>query len=149
MGVAGNRTVETHSAPSFDCKVTQECAQAGRHLLDGSTPARPRAIHEGATNGGRIPARRVFPERRQQAAGITCVELDGGIGRPAVLAQPCLEAGDQRRLDGRRRHRGGLAHADLGEMSVKEPGTVDGVMIATAALCARATTGAQMLAERL
>jgi hypothetical protein len=149
MGVAGNRTVETGSAPVFDGKIAQECAQAGRHLLDGSAPARARAIHEGATNGGRIPTRGVFPERRHQAAGITCVELDGGIGRAVVLAQPYFEAGDQCRLDGRRRNGGGLACADLDEVSVKELGAVDGVMIVTATLCARATTGAQMLAERL
>ena len=65
-----------------------------------------------------------------------------------MLAQPCLEARDQLQFSGRRRS-GGPAHADLYEVPTKEPGAVDSVVIVTAALRAWATTGAQMLAERL
>ena len=148
VGVGGNRTVEPGAAAAFDSEVAQEGSEAGGHLLDRAAPARARVIHEGAADVGCVPVRRIFPECRQQAGGVARVELDGGVGRSAMLAQPGFEAGDQRRLDGRRRH-GGLAYADLDEVTVKEPGTIDGVVIVAAALGARATTPAKMLAEHV
>ena len=145
MSVGGNRTVETGAAATFDGEVAQEGSETGRHLLDRAAPARAGTIHEGAADAGCIPVRRIFPECRQQAGGVARVEPDRGVGRSAVLAQPCFEAGDQMRFS--RRRSGRPAHTDLDEVPTKEPGTVDGVVIVTTALRAWATTPAKMLAE--
>jgi hypothetical protein len=60
-----------------------------------------------------------------------------------MLAQPSLEAGDQGLLGRCRRHDGGPGHAELDEVSAKEPGTVSGVVVATTSPGARAATGVQ------
>jgi hypothetical protein len=51
-----------------------------------------------------------------------------------MLAQPRLEVGDQHRLDGCCHHGRGPADAELDEVSAKELGAVDGVVVASAAL---------------
>src|SRR5215475_1325637 len=76
------------------------------------------------------------------------VELNGGIGRPAMLAQPCFEARDQLRLGRFRCRGGGPAHANLDEVPAKEPGAEDSVVVATSSYGARTSTGSQMFAER-
>jgi hypothetical protein len=88
MGIARNDIGETCLAAAFDSEVPQECSQAGCQLLDGSTPALARAVHEVAANISRTPVGRVRSKCRHQAVGITSVELDGRIGRTAMLAQP-------------------------------------------------------------
>ena len=88
------------------------------------------------------------PERRHQAGGVAGVELDGGIGRPAMLAQPRFEVGDQLRLGRLPFRGGGPANADFDEVPAKEPGAENGVVVATASLGARTSTSAQVLAER-
>src|SRR5437870_2725535 len=98
-----------------------------------------RAVHEIVANTGRIPARWIRPECGHQVGGIASVELDSGIGGSAMLAQPRFEAGDQMRLGRRRCHRG-PAHADLDEVPAKEPGAVNGVVVATASPGARTAT---------
>ena len=148
MGVGRNDVVETCLAAAFDGEVPQERSQAGRQLLDGSTPALARAVHEVAANNGRPPASRVRSKRRHHAGGIASVELDGGIGRPAMLAQPRFEVGDQLRLGGLHCHGRGPANADLDEVPAKEPGAENGVVVATSSPGARTSTGAQVLAER-
>jgi hypothetical protein len=65
-----------------------------------------------------------------------------------MLAQPHLEAGDQRRLGQLRRHGRGPANADFDEMLAKEPGSENGVVVAMSSARARTSTGAQVLAER-
>jgi hypothetical protein len=65
-----------------------------------------------------------------------------------MLAQPHFEAGDQLRLGRLRCRDGGPTHADLDEVSAKEPGAEDSVMVAPASSGARTATGSQMLAER-
>ena len=65
-----------------------------------------------------------------------------------MLAQPHLEVeppGTARRMlqcSGR-----GPANADFDKVPAKEPGTVDGVVVATPSLGARTSTGAQVLTE--
>src|SRR6516225_9956543 len=49
---------------------------------------------------------------------------------------------------GRRRCHRGPAHADLDEVPAKEPGAVNGVVVATASFGARTAADAQVLAER-
>jgi len=148
IGVSRNDVVETCLAAAFDSEVPQECSQAGRQLLDGSTPALARAVHEVAANIGRTPAGRVRSKCRHQEVGITTVELDRGIGRPAMLAQPHFEAGDQLRLGRLRRHGRGPANADFDEVLAKEPGSENGVVVATSSARTRTSTGTQVLAER-
>ncbi|ESZ12139.1 tyrosine-type recombinase/integrase [Mesorhizobium sp. L48C026A00] len=53
MGMARNDIGETCSAAAFDSKITQERAQAGRQLLDGSIAGLARAVQEKAANGSR------------------------------------------------------------------------------------------------
>ena len=106
-----------------------------------------RAIQKKAANGGRFPPFWIVPERRHQMRGVAGVELDGGIGRPAVLAQPHLELSDQARLDMLQCGSGGLANADFDKMLAKEPGAENGVVVATASHGARTSTSAQVLAE--
>ena len=65
-----------------------------------------------------------------------------------MLAQPHLEAGDQLRLVSLRRHGRGSANADFDEVLAKEPGSENGVVIASSSARARTSTGAQVLAER-
>jgi len=65
-----------------------------------------------------------------------------------MLAQPRLEVGDQLRLGGCCHHGRGPADAELDEVPAKEPGTVDGVVVAPAALGAWTPAGAQVLIER-
>ena len=57
-----------------------------------------RAVQEKAANGGRFPPFWIVPDRRHQVGGVACIELYGGFGRPAVLAQPRFEVSDQARL---------------------------------------------------
>ena len=65
-----------------------------------------------------------------------------------MLAQPRLEVGDQLRLGGCCHYGRGPADAELDEVPAKEPGTVDGVVVAPAALGAWTPAGAQVLIER-
>ena len=64
------------------------------------------------------------------------------------MPQPCFEAGDQLRLGDLRGHEVGAAHAALDEVPPKQPGAVDGVMVAAASFGARTPAAAQVLAER-
>src|SRR3954471_21722045 len=83
-----------------------------------------------------------------KAGGAAGVEPDGSIGCAAMLAQPRLEVGDQLRLGGCCHHGLGPADAELDEVPAKEPGTIDGVVVAPAALGAWTPAGAQVLIER-
>jgi hypothetical protein len=65
-----------------------------------------------------------------------------------MLAQPHLEAGDQLRLGRLRRHGRDPTNADFDEVLAKEPGSENGVVIATSSARPRTSTGAQVLAER-
>ncbi|MGH6783845.1 MAG: hypothetical protein ACREBP_04390, partial [Sphingomicrobium sp.] len=113
ISVSGNDVVETCLTPAFDREVPQERSQAGRQLLDGSTPALACAVQEVAANTSRTPASRVRFKRRHHSGGIASVELDGGFGRPAMLAQPRFEVGNQLRLGGLHCRSGGPANADF------------------------------------
>ena len=66
-----------------------------------------------------------------------------------MRAQPGFEAGDRLRLGRRHCHGSGAAHADFDEVPAKEPGAVDGVVIAPTSLGARTAAGSQVLAEHL
>jgi hypothetical protein len=98
MGIARNDVGEAFLAAAFDSKIPQECAQAGRQLLDGSIAAMARTVQEKAANSPWFPPFRVFPECRHQVGSVAGVELDGGIGRHPVLAQPHFEVSRQARL---------------------------------------------------
>src|ERR1700686_1984660 len=148
MGRARNDIGETCSAAAFDSQIPQERAQAGRQLLDGSTAAMTRAVQEKAANNGRFPFFWIVPECRHQVGGVAGVELDGGIGRPAVLAQPHFEVNHQARLRRLQSGSGGPANADFDKVLAKEPGSENGVVVATSSARARTSTGAQVLAER-
>ena len=65
-----------------------------------------------------------------------------------MLAQPHLEAGDQLRLGRMSRYGHGSANAYFDKVPAKEPGTENGVVVATPSHGARTSTSAQMLAER-
>jgi hypothetical protein len=80
--------------------------------------------------------------------GGAAVEFDGGIGRPAMLAQPHLEVGEELRLGRMHRHGHGSANADFDKVLAKEPGAENGVVIATPSHGTRTSTSAQVLAER-
>ncbi|SPJ17220.1 hypothetical protein SBBP2_2600004 [Burkholderiales bacterium] len=147
MGIARNDVGETCSAAAFDSKIPQKRAQAGRQLLDGSIPAMARAVQEKAANSGRFPPFWIVPECRHQVGGVAAVELDGGIGRPAVLAQPHFEVSHQARLGMLQCGSGGSANADFDKMLAKEPGAENGVVVATPSHGARTSTSAQVLAE--
>jgi len=148
MGVSWNDGIETCSAAAIDCEVPQERSQAGRQFLYGSVPARSRAVHDVAANIDRSPASRVWAKRRHYEDGIAGVEFDGGIGRPAMLAQPRFEVGDQLWLGGLHgRHHRGPANAEFDKVPAKEFGAVNGVVVATAAPGARTATAAQVLFE--
>jgi hypothetical protein len=148
MGIARNDIGETCSAAAFDSKIPQERAQAGRQLLDGSIAAMACAVEEKAANSGRFPPFWIVPEFRYQVGGVAGVELDGGIGRPTVLAQPHFEVSHQARLGRLQCGSGGSANADFDKVPTKEPGSENGVVVATSSARARTSTGAQVLAER-
>jgi hypothetical protein len=147
MGIARNDIGETCSAAAFDSKIPQERAQAGRQLLDGSIAAMARAVQEKAANSGRFPPFWIVPECRYQVGGVAGVELDGGIGRPAVLAQPHFEVCHQARLGRLQCGSGGPANADFDKMPAEEAGAENGVVVATPSHGARTSTSAQVLAE--
>jgi hypothetical protein len=65
-----------------------------------------------------------------------------------MLAQPHFEAGDQLRLGRLRRHGRSPANADFDEVLAKEPGSENGVVVATSSARTRTSTGTQVLAER-
>jgi hypothetical protein len=146
MGIAGNDIGETCPAAAFDSEIPQERAQAGRQLLDGSLAAMARTVQEKAANSGRFPPFWIVPERRHQVRGVAGVELDGGIGRPAVLSQPHFEVSDQARL-GMLQCRSGPANAGFDKVLPKEPGAENGVVVAAPSHGARTSTTAQVLAE--
>src|SRR3954454_24364301 len=148
MGVGRNGAVETCLAATCDCEVSQEGPQARRHLLDRAAPGLARAYQEVAADVVRPPAGGVRSKLRLKAGGAAGVEPDGSIGCAAMLAQPRLEVGDQLRLSGCCHHGLGPADAELDEVPAKEPGTVDGVVVAPAALGAWTPAGAQVLIER-
>src|SRR5438034_3421450 len=131
MGIARNDIGETCSAAAFDSKIPQERAQAGRQFLDGSIAAMARAVQEKAANSGRFPPFWIVPECRYQVGGVAGVELDGSIGRPAVLAQPHFEVSHQTRLGRLQCGSGGPANTDFDKMPAKEPGAENGVVVAT------------------
>jgi hypothetical protein len=147
MGIARNNIGETCSAAAFDRKIPQERAQAGRQLLDGSITAMARAVQEKAANSGRFPPFWIVPECCYQVRGVTGVEFDGGVGRPAVLAQPHFEVSHQARLGRLQFGIGGPANADFDKVPAKEPGAENSVMVATPSHGARTSTSAQVLAE--
>ncbi|MGZ9112384.1 MAG: hypothetical protein ACXW3X_15225 [Rhodoplanes sp.] len=147
MGIARNDIGETCSAAAFDSKIPQEGAQAGCQLLDGSIAAMARAVQEKAANSGRFPPFWIVPECRHQVGGVAGVELDGGIGRPAVLTQPHFEVSHQARLGMPQCGSGGPANADFDKVLAKEPGAENGVVVATPSHGARTSTNAQVLAE--
>src|SRR5271167_512994 len=147
MGIARNDIGETCSAAAFDSKIPQERAQAGRQLLDGSLAAMARAVQEKAANSGRFPPFWIVPERRHQVRGVAGVELDGGIGRPAVLAQPDFKVTHKARFGGLQCGGGGPANADFDKVLAKEPGAENGVVVAAPSHGARTSTTAQVLAE--
>ena len=66
--------------------------------------------------------------------GVAGVELDGGIRRPAVLAQPHFELSHQARLGMPQCGSGGPANADFDKELAKEPGAENGVVVATLSL---------------
>ena len=147
MGIGRNDIGEICSAAAFDSKIPQERAQAGRQLLDGSIAAMARAVHEEAAHSGRFPPFWIVPDCRYQAGGVAGVQLDGGIRRPAVLAQPHFELSHQARLGRLQCGSGGPANADFGKVPAKEPGAENGVVVATPSHGARTSTSAQVLAE--
>ncbi len=147
MGIARNDIGETCSAAAFDSKIPQERAQAGRQLLDGSIAAMARAVQEKAANGGRFPLFWIVPERRHQIRGVAGVELDRGIGRSAVLAQPHFEVSHQARHGMLQCRSGGPANADFDKVLAKEPGAENGVVVAAPSHGAGTSTSAQVLAE--
>src|SRR5947207_15109470 len=67
---------------------------------------------------------------------------------PRCLRSHVLKSADQLRLGGCCHHGRGPADAELDEVPAKEPGTVDGVAVAPAALGAWTPAGAQVLIER-
>ena len=105
------------------------------------------AVQEEAANSGRFPAFWIVPECRHQVGGVAGVELDGAIGRAAVLAQPHFEVSYQTRLGLLQCGSGGPANADFDKVLAKEPGAENGVVVATPSHGARAPTSAQVLAE--
>jgi hypothetical protein len=113
VGIARNDIREICSAAAFDCQVTQERAQAGRQLLHRSIAAVARAVQEKVANTGWFPPFWIVSECRHQVSGVAGVELDGGIGRPAVLAQPHFEVSYQTRLGMLQWGSGGPANADF------------------------------------
>ena len=78
--------------------------------------------------------------------GVAAIELDGRIGRSAVLAQPNFELSHRERLDARREDDGGLTSADPDEMLAKEPGPENGMVVAPPSRGARASTCARVFA---
>ena len=111
--------------------------------------ALPRAIHEEAANGSRFPPFRVLPESGHQVGGVTSIEFDGGIGRPAMLAQPSFEVCNQKRLGRLQCGSSGLANADFDEVLTKEPGAENGVVVAPPSHSTWTSTRAQVLAENV
>jgi hypothetical protein len=142
MGIARNDIGETRSAAACDGEIPQERTQAGRQLLDGSLAAMARAVQEKAANGDRLPTLWIVPECRHQVGGVAGVEPDGGVGRPAVLAQPHFEVSYQARLGMRQCGGGGPTNADFDKMSIKEPGAENGVVVAPPSRRARTSTSA-------
>ena len=148
MGIARNDIGEICAAAAFDSKIPQERAETGRQLLDGSIAAVARAIQEKAANGGRFPPFWIVLDRHHQLGGVAGVEPYGGIGRPAVLAQPHPEVSHQARLGMLQSRSDGSAHADFDKVLAKEPGAENGVVVATPSHGARASTGTQVCAKR-
>src|SRR5208337_4660564 len=147
MRIARNDICETCSAAAFDSKIPQERTQAGRQLLDGSLAAMVRAVQEKTANSGRFPPFWIVPECRHQVRGVAGVELDGGIGRPAVLSQPHSEVSYQARLCMLQCGGDGPANANFDKVPAKEPGAEEGVMVAASSYGARTSTSVQVLAE--
>ena len=106
------------------------------------------SVQEEAANSGRLPSFWIFPKRRHQARGVAGVELYGGIGHPAVLAQPLLEVSHQTRLGTLQGGCAGLANAGCDRMLAKEPSAENGVVVAAPSHGARTSATAQVLAER-
>src|SRR5579863_6310327 len=106
-----------------------------------------RAVQEKAANGGRFPPFWIVLEGRHQVRNVAGVELYGGIGCPAVLAQPHFEVSHEARFGGLQCGGGGPASADFDKVLAKEPGAENGVVVATPSHGARTSTTAQMLDE--
>jgi len=80
--------------------------------------------------------------------GVAGVELDGGIGRPAVLAQPDFEVSHKARFGGLQCGECGPANADFDKVLAKKPGAENGVVVAAPSHGARTSATAKVLAER-
>ena len=138
------------SGGQFDSNIWQRPLTAryrknARRLVPFAAMAR--AVQEKAANSGRFPPFWIVPECRHQVRGVAGVERDGGIGRPAVLAQPHFEVSHQARLGMLQCGSGGPANADFDKVLAKEPGAENGVVVATPSHGARTSTTAQVLAE--
>jgi hypothetical protein len=147
MGITRNDIGKTCSAAALDSKIPQASAQTGCQLLDGSFAAMARAVQEKVANSGRFPPFWIVPECRHQVGGVAGVELDGGIGRPVVLAQPHFEVSHQARLGRLQCGSGEPTNADFGKVLAKEPRAENAVVIATPSHGTRTSASAQVLAE--
>jgi len=79
--------------------------------------------------------------------GVTGIELDGGIGRPTMLAQPSFGVCHKKRLGRLQCGSSGPANADFDKVLAKEPGAENGVVVASSTHGTWTSTGAQVLAE--